>query len=158
MLRQILTARFGMPTTYEYAGSVFDRWREGTPEECSVLLPSQALIQNACGGLQFSDLYGDVYGDIYGAFLGGETGALKVACRSRHPVYGLRSIEQLNSHPALQEARDLLPGIVYFMDAANVVFYGVIEGKLFAFDTEDAVVECLGAIESGVVGVLEQWC
>ena len=45
----------------------------------------------------------------------------------------------------------------YFMDAANVWFYGHKDGRLFVYDAETDELDDLGELDTGLAQVIEGW-
>jgi len=102
---------------------------------------------------RFAPLKG-IYGDIFGGFL--IKNILKVAILLPKKVYGLWNIEELRKRPAVQRAIVRDPAINFFMDEANVLFYGIKDGKLYVFDAETDELDSLGPIEPALETVMDE--
>lgn len=96
---------------------------------------------------------------VYGSSSGGTLlgGALKMATLGNERVFSHYSIEELAEVPAVVEARALDPMVIYFMDAANVWFYGIKGDNLYSYDTDTGELDDEGAIGDALIDILRQW-
>jgi hypothetical protein len=148
-LSSLLTRQFGASSPSS-AGDA-QHWNTGDAMRECVLFDSLQWttdLRNAWGILE------QIYGDARGGFLLGDT--LKVAVLDGPAVFGLPTIEQLHERPEVQQASELEPRICYFMDSANVWFYGLKDSQLFVYDAETDELDCLGDIEQALKRLLEE--
>jgi hypothetical protein len=96
-----------------------------------------------------------LYGDSFGGFLLGDT--VKISTLVRQEVWGLYRIDELHSRSELQRALSLEPLIDYFMNAANIWFYGYKAGELYCYDAENDDIENLGKIAPALDDLITQW-
>lgn len=95
------------------------------------------------------------YGDFGGGSLIGTS--MKMAAIDGRDVYGLYRIEELAAQPELREVHIARPDLCFFLDAANVWFYGVERGGLVAFDAELEEITELGEPATAFPGLLAEW-
>jgi hypothetical protein len=97
----------------------------------------------------------ELYGDALGASILGDS--IIVAMLSGPEVFGLYHFHELQQQPevlsALQQKRD----ICYFMECANVWFYGVRNRDLYVYDSETGELDCLGPIRREFALLIQQW-
>lgn len=96
-----------------------------------------------------------LYGDAVGGSLVGDS--LKIAMIRGPKVYGLYSIEALWSQEDVQRARDMDDGVVFFMDASNVWFYGIKDRDLYVFDAESGELDRLGPARQELSALIAEW-
>jgi hypothetical protein len=89
-----------------------------------------------------------IYGDARGGFVIGDS--LKLSLLEGPNVFGLHRIEELQGQQEIQRASALDPQIAFFMDSANVWFYGIKAGELFVYDAETAELDSLGPVDSAL--------
>jgi hypothetical protein len=152
LLQEVLTNRYGPAELVHSDGIPEARWLSGEPERKSVLYL----------GMQWDDptkaRYSgnhSLYGNAIGGFLIG--GSLKVATLGGHNIYGLYTVEELSAQPEVQSALELQSDVSFFMDAANVWFYGHKKGKLYVFDAETGELDELGPLASELERVILDW-
>jgi hypothetical protein len=95
-----------------------------------------------------------IYGNAVGGFL--IKNMLKVAVLLPHKIYGLWRIDELQILPPVKRALAIDPAIDFFMDSANVWFYGHKAGELYVFDSETDELDSLGPIEPALETVLDE--
>lgn len=95
------------------------------------------------------------YGDFGGGFL--VDGALRLASIDARDVYGLYRINELPQQPELQDVRHSRPELIFFMDAANVWFYGIADGGLVSYDSELGELTNLGDLATGLRELVIEW-
>jgi hypothetical protein len=127
------------------------RWNSGGPD-CDVLYFGTDWTTKPAVDLK---MHKALYGDACGGFLAGNS--LKVAMLSSRTVFGLYTIEELLALPPVQRARELDAAVQYFMDAANVWYYGHKNGGLFVYDVESDEVDELGPLEKELLKLIEEW-
>lgn len=96
---------------------------------------------------------------IYGACCGGTLvdSSLKVAMPSGEKLFWLYHLHELGERMEVQRAMELDPELSFFMDAANVWYYGHKHGKLFVYDAPfDELDEC-GPLESALEELIAEW-
>ena len=125
--------------------------RAEKPDYSSILY----LVRKWPGELQmrFGPLK-EIYGNAFGGFVVGDS--LKVAVLLPRTVYGLWNIDDLRMHPRVQHATARDPAIDYFMDEANVLFYGIKAGELYVFDSETDELDSLGPIEQALETLMDE--
>ena len=96
-----------------------------------------------------------VYGDTLGGFLLHDS--LRLAMLTGPSVYGLYLLNELQSQPEIMDAMQLNPNIHFFMDAANVWYYGLIKDKMFVYDSETKELYCLGSLKHAFLDLIQQW-
>ncbi len=105
-------------------------------------------------GTRFAGLKG-IYGNAFGGFLVGNS--LKIAVLLPRKVWGLWRIDELQMLRPVRIALAIDPAIDFFMDAANVWYYGHKEGELYVFDAETDELDSLGPIEPALDSLIDQW-
>jgi hypothetical protein len=96
---------------------------------------------------------------IYGNFRGGVVLGdwLHIATFARPDIWGLYPIRELQATPQIREALAREPGICYFMDAANVWYYGVRDGELWCYDTDPDEFYSFGPMAEGFEQLLRMY-
>jgi hypothetical protein len=151
LIEYVLIERFGLPVTAAAETGVEHRWNAGDERRESVLfLP---LVWNDLRRHQYGQLE-SIYGDAMGGFLLGD--ALKVSLLEGPPIFGLFFIDELHDQPAVRRAHELDPEICFFMDSANVWFYGVKGDELFSYDAEIDELNALGSVRSAFSDLILQ--
>jgi hypothetical protein len=116
--------------------------------------PRGALLHLASGAGAPDELR-ELYGPVHGGFLAGDT--LKLATPDEPEVYGLYTLAE---YPGLEEVEPFtsrVPGVTVFMDAANVYYFGVRDGRLWQYDVETGEVLDRGRLMEGLTAVLDEW-
>lgn len=152
LIEDVLTERYGVPTIVPGAHVAEYRWNEHS-EPLSCLL-YKALTPSATAEGELNVLR-PIYGDVLGGFL--LLDSLKLAMLAGPAVYGLHAIDELRAQPEVRDASTLDPDIQFFMDAANVWFYGMKEGELYVYDSETAELTRLGPFDQAIRELLQQW-
>jgi hypothetical protein len=98
-----------------------------------------------------------IYGNCVGGFLIGIPSSMKLAMMRGPKLFGLYLIEELQAQPEVRRANSLDPAVCYFMDAANVWFYGSKEDALYVYDSATDELDSLGPIGSGLDQLLADW-
>jgi hypothetical protein len=124
-------------------------WSPGNPDRSSRLYTSTAPTTRTPDALRAC------YGDFGGGFLVG--GSLKMAAIDGRDVHGLYRVEELAAQPELREVRVKRPELCFFLDAANVWFYGIEGGSLVAFDAELGELTELGDPAAALPDLLMEW-
>jgi len=152
LLQTILTQRYGVPNINSTAKPTEYRWFAKNERANSILYVGMDWERDYA--TRFGSLKG-IYGECIGGFLIGDS--LKVALLIPQNIFGLYYIEELRNQPEVRHALELDPRIDFFMDAANVWFYGHKEGELYVFDGETAELDALGPMEQGLITLLDEW-
>jgi hypothetical protein len=101
------------------------------------------------------DVLQRLYGDVRAGSLFG--GCLKIAAVAGPELWNIYPIELLQKQPEVVEANRREPDVLFFMDSANVWFYGVKDSNLFVFDASTDELDCLGPIAKQLDEVIAQW-
>lgn len=152
LLEELLVSLFGEPRVLQAGPLCEYRWRSGRTGAESILLKPRAWSHGLL------DLHGElaaVYGDAVGGSL--VDGSLKVAMLGGYELEWLYSIDELCSQPEVKDALSLDDGVSFFMDAANVWFYGIRRGELCVYDSETGELDELGPVPEELVTVVRQW-
>ena len=152
ILERVLIRRYGQPRLCIADGLIAKSWNSEPPHEHALLYVG--MKWQGYLGARFASLK-EIYGDALGGYL--HKNALKVASLLPRDIYGIWNIDELRSLPAVQHALILDPAIDYFMDAANVWYYGHKAGELWVYDTTFDELDCLGPIEPAIEELIEQW-
>jgi hypothetical protein len=150
----VLTKRYGAPRVVPSPPFTEYRWNNGNNVNESVLYKSLTWdkdLSKRWGALE------SIYGDSLGGFLVGVPSSLKLAMMRGPEIFGLYSIDQLQARPEIRRAKTLDPAICFFMDAANVWFYGSKGKQLFVFDSETDELDSLGPFANGLDQLLAEW-
>jgi hypothetical protein len=150
-IESVLITRYGKPSlAREHLDTVWT-WSESNPESKSVLYePLQIGPPSVHDGI-----LNPVYGNFRGGFLISDS--LRVSLRSGASIFGLATIDELSQYPEVRRALELTPDALYFMDAANVWFYGVCQDRLVVYDSDSDESYELGAIETALTHLLAEW-
>ena len=151
VLERLLVRLHGAP---ELVGDGRDSekwWRRGAPDRAVLFTGVDWQVAPAA---KYRALQ-HVYGGIAGGMIAGDS--LKVAMLSEEAPFGLWTIDELQEQPEVLRAKRLDPHVDYFMDAANVWFYGHKDGRLFVYDAETDELDDLGELDTGLAQVIEGW-
>lgn len=96
-----------------------------------------------------------LYSDSKGGFVLGDSLRLSILDGSR--IFGLYLIEELQERPEVKRASECDPEICYFMDSANVWFYGLKNGELFVYDSSFDELDSLGPAHSAIQQLLVEY-
>lgn len=152
ILEKVLIRRYGSPVLCIRGGLAAKSWNAYKQRDEAVLyvgMKWQGIL-----GAHYSSLK-EIYGNTFGGFLVGDS--LRTALLTDREVWALWNIEELRALPAVKHAQVLNPAIDYFMDAANVWYYGHCAGELWEYDTEFDELNCLGPIASSIEELIDQW-
>ncbi len=105
-------------------------------------------------GTRFASLK-KIYGDAFGGFL--IKNLLKVTMLLPRKIYGVWSMGDFQMLPPGRKALAIDPAIDFFMDAANIEYYGHKAGELYVYDTTAGELDCLGPIERALETLMDQW-
>jgi len=152
LLEQALTRRYGRPMACRKEDVNARCWNRQRPDDDSVLY--MGMNWNTRLGIRFASLRG-IYGDAFGGFLVGD--CLKVAVLMPRKIYGLGRIDELQMLPPVGRALEMDSAIDFFMDSANVWYYGHKTGELWVFDSETDELDSLGPVEPALDMLIEQW-
>jgi len=151
-MERILTRRYGQPVTYFRDEMVVRSWNNDHPDDEAVLYTGMKWEGRL--GTRFASLK-RIYGEALGGFL--IKNILRVAVLVPKKIYGVWRIDELQLLPAVRKALAIDPAIDFFMDAANVEYYGHKAGDLYVFDTETDELDSLGPIEPALETLMDQW-
>jgi hypothetical protein len=96
-----------------------------------------------------------LYGPIHGGFLAGD--ALKLGTLTGPEVYGLYSLQEYATLEDVEPFTAELPGLTVFMDAANVFYLGVREGRVWQYDIETGEITDRGPVMDALSELLDEW-
>jgi hypothetical protein len=96
-----------------------------------------------------------IYGEFFGGFI--LPNVLKVATLSNERIWGLYPIDELRDLAPVRRALGLESGINFFMDSANVWYYGVKRSYLYCYDREFDELYSMGSVEDGINELIDQW-
>jgi hypothetical protein len=151
ILERVLTRRYGQPVLSIMDGLGAKCWNPDEWDYASVLYIG--MKWHGLSGTRFSSLRA-IYGSSCGGYL--IKNRLKAAILLPRKVYGIWNIDDLRMQQAVQHAVVMDPAIEYFMEDANVWFYGVKAGQLYVFDSVYDELDCLGPIESALENVFSK--
>ncbi len=144
-----LAKRYGPPEEISSASVPELRWNSHEkPRECILFksLSWDDRLRTKYGVLE------KIYGDARGGFLLGDS--LKIALLEGPRVFGLYLIEELQSQAEVKRANELDPQIRFFMDSANVWFYGLRDGELFVYDSGTQELDGMGPAQAAIEELL----
>jgi len=151
LLELLLLDRYGEPIVVACTPHSEYRWNNAA-ETLSCILYKSADFEDA--GTRFPILH-PLYGDAVGGFLLGDS--LKLSMLQGPKVFGLYQIAELQAHPEVRHANSLDPTICFFMDSANVWYYGSKDDQLYVYDSETDELDSLGPVRSGLEQLLTEW-
>jgi hypothetical protein len=152
LFHRILNNRYGIPNVISSEGFLTNQWNaQDERKSCILYLGMNWESQNE----DFKGLYKNLYGDTFGGFMVGDS--LKIATVGEVKIYGLYTIDKLQSQPEIVQAKTIDSAIHFFMDSANVWFYGHKNGYLYVYDAETEELDQLGLIEAEIEKLLIQW-
>ena len=131
IIEAVLTHRYGPARIVDDGPYIERRWLESDEHSTSVLYQDPNFLWDATTSRDL-DVLKPIYGDALGGFL--LHASLKVATLGTHEFWGLYTIRALQEQVSLCHTERFEPGICFFMDAANVWFYGVKNGVLWCYD------------------------
>lgn len=152
LFERILTRRYGQPSPRVHDGLMSKCWNEGDQDREARLY--FGMKWHGLAGLRFAPLR-EIYGNSYGGVLIKDT--LKAAVLLPRQLFAVWNIDELRSLPAVQHAVLRDPGIHYFMDQHNVLYYGVKAGQLYVFDTVIDELDPLGPVDQAIETLMDEW-
>jgi hypothetical protein len=152
LLEKILIRRYGQPVPCAREGMIARCWNSHDPDNEAVLY--MGMKWDGRAGLRFGSL-SSIYGDSFGGIL--IKNILRVAILSPRQLFAVWNIEELRMLPPVRKALALDPAIDFFMDAANVEYFGHKAGELYVFDTVTDELDSLGPIEAALETLMDQW-
>jgi hypothetical protein len=152
LLEQLVTELLGPPTRVLNKDWPEFIWGAGNDDNSSILYGG--LHWNVALQDRYSDLR-KIYGNARGGFLFG--GCLRLSMLAGPTEYGMYQIDGLQAQAAVREASLLDPEICFFMESANVWFYGIKNDDLFVFDTATDELDRLGSVEKEMERLFRRW-
>jgi len=151
ILERVLVRRYGQPDETHREGMRAKIWAAGTAFE-SVLYYSADWTRLPASKFR-------VHRPIYGACRGGTLvgSSLKVAMPSYENPFWLYNLHELEERMEVKRAMELDPELSFFMDAANVWYFGHNRGRLFVYDAPFDELDELGELESALEEVIAEW-
>ena len=152
IIESVLIDRFGQPETTQSARGMEYRWDCGSRRrKCTLYGPNpwDDELQVAFGHLK------TLYGNALGGLLLSD--ALKIALLRGPSRFGLYTIEELQCQPEVERAHRRDPDVQFFMDSANVWYYGLKGDVLLVYDSETDELDALGPVSSAFSEVLMQF-
>jgi hypothetical protein len=151
IIERILYRRYGQPTPSIESPFIKFTWNTDNPDDECILYMHMKSNRK---GHPYPSVK-EIYGDAIGGFLIGDS--LKIATLSAEKIWGLPHIDKLRTLDAVQHASIIDPRVDYFMDAANVWYYGVKRGELYVFDSTFDELDSLGPIEPALEKLMDDW-
>lgn len=152
LLEKALVRRYGTPTISTKRGIDAHCWNPDEFDYASVLYMGMKWHEPSDTRLAALK---EIYGDACGGFL--VKNLLRVAVLLPREIYGLWQINQLHKLPPVRQATEMDPAIVYFMESANVWYYGHKAGELYVFDSQTDELDSLGPVEQALDELIDQW-
>jgi hypothetical protein len=154
ILESILRKRYGSPRVVQNGPLIEYRWNETDESRSSILYKDENFVWGRNSPEELIALK-PIYGDAIGGFLLGDS--FKVATLGGHELWGLYTLPMIQDLPPIHRALELEPGIGFFMDAANVWFYGAKDGILWEYD--EPFDEIWGEVDiaTRIDQLLDQW-
>lgn len=149
MIEYALAQRYGPSEELSSESGPEQRWNsDERPLECILYksLSWDDRLRTKYGVLE------KLYGDARGGFLLGDS--LKISLVEGPRVFGLYLIEELQSQAEVRRANELDSQICFFMDSANVWFYGLKDGELFVYDSGTQELGGLGPAQTTIQKLL----
>jgi hypothetical protein len=152
VLEKILIRRYGQPVITTRRDLNARCWNPDDFDYASVLYIGMKWGSRL--GTRFASLK-KIYGDAFGGFL--IKNLLKVTMLLPRKIYGVWSMGDFQMLPPVRKALAIDPAIDFFMDAANVEYFGHKAGELYVFDTVTDELDSLGPIEPALETLMDQW-
>jgi len=152
LVEQVLKERYGEPLVVSGAMLVEHRWNEEREaRRCELCRLAGARPASETTPLLLQPVYGD--------FIGGSLlqGSMKLAVVAGPTIYGLYSLSRLRAQPEVCDAGQLDPSIEFFMDAADVWYYGLKGDELYVYDAPNGELYARGPVGSALVTLLQEW-
>jgi len=96
-----------------------------------------------------------VYGSAHAGILAGR--ALKLAAFGPPVPFGVPEAVGYRRAPELANVFETSRNLVFFMDAANVYFYGMSDGMVVQYDAETDELDDSGPPESAIPTIIDSW-
>lgn len=152
LIEDIISRRFGPPMTAHFQTLAARTWNlDDEPRRCKLYIGLEWDPELSKAHKHLSCLYGDSFGGIL------LQDSLRISTLVRQEVWGLYRIDDLHCRPEVQRALSFEPAVDYFMDAANVWYFGYKAGELLCYDSENDDIENLGNVEAAIDGLISQW-
>ncbi|TCO60984.1 hypothetical protein [Actinocrispum wychmicini] len=149
LVASVLTDLFGPPEPGSDADSLaWTTWRSNDPDH-------RSRLYRRTGPTDLPDALLACYGDFGGGFLIGSS--IKMATIDSQDVHGLYRFDELAIQPELSDVRVQRPELHFFLDAANVWFYGIEGDTLVAFDADLDEITDLGDPAAALPDLLTEW-
>lgn len=152
LLERILNRRYGLPRTSTDGALVQRIWNADQVDNSSILYVGMEWHEGLSSRVVSLR---NIYGDSYGGFLVGDS--IKVSVLLPRKIFGLWRIDELQTLAPVRQAREMDPAIEFFMDSANVWYYGYKAGDLYVFDTETDELDSLGPVEPALETLMDEW-
>jgi hypothetical protein len=156
ILEHILESRYGLPRIISSGPLLEYRWNDSDELRSCVLHKNRSEkidwgrnLSPQRAGLQ------PIYGDAIGGFLVGDS--LKVAMLGAEKLWGLYTLAKIQDLQPVHRALQLEPGISFFMDSANVWYYGAKNGDLWEYDEPFDELNNLGDIAVQINELMSRW-
>jgi hypothetical protein len=150
LVETVLQDRYGKPRVVASPPFMEFHWNEEV-ETLSCILYKRCELRDELGSRALST----VYGDAEGGFMLGDS--LKVAMRQGPNVFGLYQLGELQDHPRVRYANCRDAGIAFFMDSANVWYYGLKGDQLYVYDSATDELDSLGPVRMALEQLLTEW-
>lgn len=152
LIEAILLRLYGLPTVE--SGERLDQYRWNVGGDASESVLYKRARQSDLPAADPPTVLRQIYGDAIGGSLVG--GAVKVGVLTGS-VFGLYGLAELQSQPEVVRALARDARIAFFMDAANVWYYGVKDSTLVVYDSETDELDPLGTVEMEIERLVKQW-
>jgi hypothetical protein len=152
LIETLLVERFGAPTVTRSDLGTEHSWN--TSEESRECLLYKPLSWDDRQRREFAVLR-PLYGDAMGGFLLGDS--LKVSLLAGPEIFGLYQIADLQDRPEVRRALEFDPEVCFFMDAANVWYYGIKDGELYVYDAPFDELDSLGPVRRALEQLLTEF-
>lgn len=151
-IETILTARYGQPSVRRKLPFVEYLWNDDDEQRRSTLYK---IDHRSSPPSRFKEILEPLYGDAVGGFLVGDS--LKIANLSNIAIFGLYTIAELWQVDAVGRAVAIDPAICFFMDSANVWYYGFKKNELWVYDAPHGELDRVSDFPVGLNALLQEW-
>lgn len=152
IIETILTRLCGSPTVEP--GEKLDQYRWNTGSDAGESVLYKHTRESDIPAVDTPTVLRQIYGDAIGGSLVGGTVKVAVVVGS---VFGLYALDELQAQPEVVRALRKDARITFFMDAANVWYYGVKGSDLVVYDAETDELDDLGIVETEIERLVRQW-
>lgn len=152
VLAAVLNGRYGEPSVVTEPDWVQYRWCVGTLRSRSVLYKARWSRPTVLD--RYPELK-QIYGEFHGGLL--IEGALKIALLTPDEIFGLYRLNDLHTQPEVTRALTINPSVCFFMDSANVWFYGVTQTEMYVYDSMTGELVSLGEVVGALQTLLAEW-